>query len=123
MNFILYLKGGGGANGMAGSISGGGMAGGGGSFGGGGGGCMVPADIAFLFDGSNLGDKKEQYFQRYLAFAKQVVDYHPPSIEGYHYGAVLYSDNGVMQFDFEKYVLVFYYYNISSGIHRNSRCV
>lgn len=95
---MFCVPGGGGASGV-GTLGGGGM--------GGGGGCMVPADIAFLFDGSNLGDKKEQYFRRYIAFAKQVVDYHPPSIEGYHYGAVLYSDSGIMQFDFEKYVFPF----------------
>ena len=68
----------------------------------GGGGCMVPADVAFLFDASKLGDKKEEYFKRYIAFAKQVVDFHPPSLEGYHYAAAIYSDNGLLQFDFEK---------------------
>jgi len=74
----------------------------GGGGGGGGGGCLVPADVAFLFDASKAGDKKDEYFQRYIAFAKQVVDFHPPSIEGYHYAAAIYSDNGLLQFDFEK---------------------
>ena len=69
---------------------------------GGGGGCMVPADVAFLFDASSLGEPKEEYFKRYIAFAKQVVDFHPPSLEGYHYAAAIYSDNGLLQFDFEK---------------------
>lgn len=63
---------------------------------------MVPADVAFLFDGSKLGDKKNEYFARYIAFPKLIVNLHPRSVEGYHYGAVMYSDNGIMQFDFGK---------------------
>ena len=111
-----YFSGGGGASGSSSSssssswVSSGRFGGGGGGFGGGfgsgggGGGCMVPADVAFLIDASKLGDKKDEYFQRYIAFAKQVVAFHPPSVEGYHYAAAIYSDSGIMQFDFEKYV-------------------
>lgn len=108
MQFFFILLGGGGLSGASSSISSGGagIAIGGGMGGGGGGAYMVPADVAFLFDASKLGDKKEEYFRKYIAFAKRVIELHPPSLEGYHYGAVIYSDSGIMQFDFEKYVYV-----------------
>lgn len=69
---------------------------------GGGEGCTVPADVAFLFDGSKISEKKGEYFKKYIEFAKQVVDRNPPSLEGFHYGAVAYSKSGELQFDFEK---------------------
>ncbi|XP_047126790.1 uncharacterized protein LOC100203332 isoform X2 [Hydra vulgaris] len=63
--------------------------------------CRVPADVAFLFDGSLGNENKEKYFNRYIEFAKQVVDYHPPSMQGYHYGAVVYSDTAELKFNFD----------------------
>jgi len=64
--------------------------------------CMIPADIAFLFDASKGSSKKKEYFETFVEFAKQVIGYHQPSLEGYHYGAVVYSDSAHVQFDFEK---------------------
>ncbi|XP_065668321.1 uncharacterized protein PF3D7_1120600 isoform X6 [Hydra vulgaris] len=63
--------------------------------------CRVPADVAFLFDGSLGNENKEKYFNRYIEFAKQVVNYHPPSMQGYHYGAVVYSDTAELKFNFD----------------------
>lgn len=64
--------------------------------------CMIPADIAFLFDALKGSSKKKEYFETFVEFAKQVIGYHQPSLEGYHYGAVVYSDSAHVQFDFEK---------------------
>ena len=94
---------------LGGSSKGGGSSTGGGSgTGGTGDDCLAPADIGFLFDGTanGDGDKKKKFFEKYIEFAKRIVEDHPPAFDGYHYGAVVYSDEGKLQFDFEKYVTI-----------------
>ena len=60
----------------------------------------MPADIVFIFDGSESVTLK--FFKKFIEFAKQIVSRYPASEFGVHYASIQFSDQGVVEFNLQK---------------------
>ena len=63
--------------------------------------CTVPVDLAFIIDAS--GSIGAANFQKILKFVAKIVDAFEIRENGTHVGVIHYSDDAVLDFDFNKF--------------------